>query len=108
MVIYLDRPDTLSITPVHVALDPICQDATTTISFDTTLINDDTIVGPFLPYSYQWSEVNGREVVFGDANAKETTIAPVGYGDFVFVMTVTNGNGCVATSAPYSYMLILL
>lgn len=102
MVIYLDRPDTLSITPVHVALDPICQDATTTISFDTTLINDDTIVGPFLPYSYQWSEVNGREVVFGDANAKETTIAPVGYGDFVFVMTVTNGNGCVATSAPYS------
>ncbi|MDY6347111.1 MAG: T9SS type A sorting domain-containing protein [Bacteroidales bacterium] len=102
MVIYIDRPDTLSIAGRPVALDPICQDATTTITFDTNLIKDDTIVGPFLPYTYQWKEVNGREVVFGTPNAYETTVAPVGYGDFVFVITVTNSNGCTADSKPFT------
>lgn len=102
LVIYLDLPDTMWISGDPITLPTVCEGVTpANLVFDTTLIHPDAFVGPFLPYTYEWSEVNGREVTFTNKYAKETGINPVGSGDFVFQLKVTDNNGCEALSAFY-------
>ena len=102
LVIYLDLPDTMWISGDPTVLPTVCEGVTpANLVFDTTLIHSDAFVGPYLPYTYEWSEVNGREVTFTNKYAKETGINPVGSGDFVFQLKVTDNNGCEALSAFY-------
>ena len=102
LVIYLDLPDTMWISGDPTVLPTVCEGVTpANLVFDTTLIHSDAFVGPYLPYTYEWSEVNGREVTFTNKYAKETGINPVGSGDFVFQLKVTDNNGCSALSAYY-------
>jgi len=104
MVIYIDRPMKLYIDDaVNSAISgqhDICEGGSVTLKFDTTFIKDDTISGPFVPYTYEWYEVNGRAVTFTPANDTVTTVTFAGTGDYTFAMRVTDRNGCFTESRP--------
>lgn len=103
LVIYLDRPEKISIKPNGItSTGNQCFGDTATLTFDPAFIADDTIMGPFVPYTYAWSEVNDRTVNFSDVNALTTNITFPEAGDYTFVITVTDRNGCSAVSEPIS------
>ena len=100
-IIYLDRPQKISIEPGSLtSTGNNCFGDTATLHFDVTYIKDDTILGPFVPYTYEWVEVNGRTVNFTAATDTTTDITFPGVGDYVFKMVVTDRNGCTAETEP--------
>lgn len=99
MVFFLDRPNNLELGEVWAKDEFLCANVIDSLYFDAESIVDDPIAGPFTPYSYAWSELNGRPVIFSDTNAVETAVEFLdGGGDYHFVMTVTNSNGCPSVS----------
>ena len=100
-VIFIDRPEHIAIKPNAItSTGNQCFGDTATLHFDVTYITDDTIMGPFVPYTYEWIEVNGREVTFTQATDTTTQIIFPGTGDYTFIMKVTDRNGCYAESQP--------
>lgn len=100
-IIFLDRPQKISIEPGSItSTGNNCFGDTATLQFDVTYIKDDTILGPFVPYTYEWVEVNGRTVNFTAATETTTDITFPGVGDYVFKMVVTDRNGCTAETEP--------
>ena len=100
-IIFLDRPQKISIEPGSItSTGNNCFGDTATLHFDVTYIKDDTVVGPFVPYTYEWVEVNGRTVNFTAATDTTTDITFPGVGDYVFKMVVTDRNGCTAETEP--------
>ena len=100
-IIFLDRPQKISIEPGSItSTGNNCFGDTATLHFDVTYIKDDTILGPFVPYTYEWVEVNGRTVNFTAATDTTTDITFPGVGDYVFKMVVTDRNGCTAETEP--------
>lgn len=101
MIIYIDRPEKISIKPNAVtSTGDQCFGDTATLHFDISYIVDDTVMGPFVPYTYEWREVNGRPVTFITPNDTTTQVVFPGTGDYSFEMVVTDRNGCVAVSEP--------
>ena len=99
--LFLDRPDTLDILPNAIIFDRnICFNDTINLEFLDSKIVDDTVSGPFVPYTYAWSEVNGKPVEFTNVNGTVTGVVAPAAGDYEFVMTVTNAIGCSAVSDP--------
>lgn len=100
-IIFLDRPEHIAIQPNAVTSSGNqCFGDTANLHFDVTYITDDTIMGPFVPYTYEWREVNGRAVTFTAVNDTTTQIVFPGTGDYTFVMRVTDRNGCYAETEP--------
>jgi hypothetical protein len=103
VVFFLDRPDSMYIQETAVEPVTLCFGENTTVTFNPQFIVDDVIAGPFTPYTYTWSEVNGRDVTFtpllttGNVQAAQVTFND-GAGDYDIIMTVTNSNGCTAVS----------
>jgi hypothetical protein len=101
LVIYIDRPEKISIKPNGItSTGNQCFGDTATLAFDPAFIVDDTIMGPFVPYTYAWSEVNGKAVTFTAADELQTEIIFPEPGDYTFQMTVTDRNGCFAVTEP--------
>lgn len=100
-IIFLDRPEHIAIQPNAVTSSGNqCFGDTANLHFDVTYITDDTIMGPFVPYTYEWREVNSRAVTFTAVNDTTTQIVFPGTGDYTFVMRVTDRNGCYAETEP--------
>lgn len=100
-IIFLDRPEHIAIKPNAItSTGNQCFGDTATLHFDVTYITDDTLIGPFVPYTYEWIEVNGREVTFTAVNDTTTEILFPGTGDYTFIMKVTDRNGCYAETEP--------
>lgn len=99
LVFFLDRPGRLEIGEPWAKDEFLCANVPDSLFFDPATIVDDPIAGPILPYTYTWSEANGRPVNFSDTNAPKTKVEFLdGGGDYAFVMTVSNGNGCPSVS----------
>lgn len=94
---FLDRPDPFVVLDGITAEDYICFGDTVTLTFDSTVCIDDSIVGPFNPYTYQWI-ADRDDVEFSAQNDIVTDVTFTGYGYFEFNMVVTNHNGCVDTA----------
>lgn len=97
---FLDRPEDMYIVEDEIQPQVLCFGDTATVTFDPASIVDDIIAGPYVPYTYQWSEVNGEPVIFTDETALTTkVIFPEGNKTYKIVMIVTNSNECDTVSA---------
>ena len=101
LIIYLDKPDSIWIEEEITNLDAICQGDTSNLTFNADLIHGDEHLGLIEPLTYQWSVLNGRTATFGTPTALTTNVVPEGFGDFIFVLTVTDANECSAVSGYY-------
>ena len=100
-IIFLDRPEHIAIKPNAItSTGNQCFGDTAKLHFNVDYITDDTLIGPFVPYTYEWIEVNGREVTFTAVNDTTTEILFPGTGDYTFIMKVTDRNGCYAETEP--------
>ena len=100
-VFFLDRPDTLSINnPSMIAIPAeICFGDTVTLKFKPSHIVDDTIMGPFTPYTFTWvtNDLEDNVTILNPSEIESEVVfaAPGVYG---FRMRVTDNNGCEAYS----------
>ena len=101
LIIYLDKPDSIWIEEEITNLDAICQGDTSNLTFNADLIHGDEHLGLIEPLTYEWSVLNGRTATFGTPTALTTNVVPEGFGDFIFVLTVTDANECSAVSGYY-------
>ncbi len=101
LFIYLDKPDSIWIEEEITNLDAICQGDTSNLTFNADLIHGDEHLGLIEPLTYEWSVLNGRTATFGTPTALTTNVVPEGFGDFIFVLTVTDANECSAVSGYY-------
>ena len=100
-IIFLDRPEHIAIKPNAITSSGNqCFGDTATLHFNVDYITDDTLIGPFVPYTYEWVEVNGRPVTYTQGTDTTTQIIFPGTGDYTFIMKVTDRNGCFAESEP--------
>ena len=81
-IIHVVVPDTLEITINHIDT-AICQGASVTMQT--------TMAGGVAPYTYEWTPTTGLDVT----DTESVTASPEA-GEYQYVVTITDANGCVA------------